>query len=378
MERMRILHVLPTLSRAYGGLVRSALALDKFCSEQEIGSFVYPPWGAWRGGRCLAHFPGPLQLISLFRKVKTSDIIMAHGLWALGTTSACLLARYHSKPYIVNLHGMLDRWSLQQSRWKKQLYGALFERRVLRRASGLRFLNDEELEEARDYGLEAPVFVVPNGVDVSEFRKLPSRNDPRNAFHQLEGQTVVLFMGRLHPKKGLALLIAALAKARKVQRDLHLVLAGPDEGGYLRKIRRLIADYSLERSVTLTGMLAGETKRQVLGAADLFALPSYQEGDSIAVKEAMAAGLPVVITRACHVPEVAEKRAGVIIEHDAEQLADALVVLGGNRDLRRSMGENGRILIAEKYSSQFVAGQIIEICKDILRGECSSAAWRMK
>lgn len=374
---MRVLHVLPTLSPTYGGPVSGASAIAKFSTQQGVPSFVYPPWGTWGGGRSLAYLPGPAQFACLVRQVKSMDIVMVHGIWTLATSIAALLAGYHAIPYIVNLHGMLDRWSLRRSRWKKQFYGALIERSVLRRASGMRFLNEEELEEARDFGLEAPAFILPNGVAMDEFADLPSRNNPASPFHHLQNRTVVLFLGRLHSKKGLSILIPALAQARQVQPDLHLILAGPDEGGFRKQVERWAVKHGLTGSVTFTGMVTGQSKREVLGAADFFVLPSYQEGDSLAVKEAMAASLPVLITPACHMPEVAEQNSGLIVEPNEGQVAEALIVLASDRNILRTMGTNGRRLMERKYGWKSIVGQFIEIYGDILRGEFSSAAWRL-
>jgi glycosyltransferase involved in cell wall biosynthesis len=342
-----------------------------------MSSVLHPPMTCRGGGRALGYLPGPTQLHRLRLETDECDVVMIHGLWTVVGCLAAHFAQRSGKPYVIAPHGMLDRWALSRGSLKKRLFGFLVQRRALERAAALRFLNDDELREAKEYGISAPAFVMPNGVSTEDLAELPSRAEPGNDYHHLHGKIVVLFLGRLHPKKGLRLLIAAFAKARQQCPALHLVIAGPDEGGHRRQVEQWTAEYNLAGAVSLPGMVLGQAKRQVWGAADIFVLPSYQEGDSQAIKEAMAAGLPVVITRACHFDAVERSGAGLVIDTEASALEAALLKLAADGALRHKMGARARGLIEAQFTWVRLAGQLRQVLDDILRGHPTSPAWRL-
>lgn len=340
-------------------------------------SVVHPPPGTWGGGRAVGYLPGPRQVRHLAAETRVSDVVMIHGLWTVTGCVAAYIARSAGTPYVIAPHGMLDRWALARGALKKRLFGVVAQRRALQRAAALRFLNDDELREASDYGITARAFVLPNGVAPEDLAVTPRRLDPRNKHHDEQERVVVLFLGRLHPKKGLRLLIAAFAAARKQVPELQLVIAGPDEGGHRKEVERWIAEHQLTGSVSLPGIVLGESKRQLLRAADLFVLPSYQEGDSQALKEAMAAGLPAVITRACHFDAVDQAGAGMVIDTDAQALEAALVRLASDSALRHGMGARARQLIEEQFTWTRLGAQLRRVFDDVLSGEYTSPAWRL-
>ena len=278
-----------------------------------LGTYVY--WPGWNG------------LGDIARETSAADIVHVHGLWTIPGTVACRSARRHAKPYIITLHGMLALWSLKRSRRKKRVYAALFENRNLENAAALHFLNDSERDEAKLFGASTRSFVIPNAVDLEGFTDLPTRQALDHVIPQAQGKTVVLFLGRLHKKKGLDTLIPAFAQASARSPDLHLLIAGPDEGGYRARVEGWVGDHNLNESVTFLGSVHGDDKKTLWGGADIFVLPSHEEGDSMAVKEAMAARLPVVVTRQCRIPQVETRGAGLVVDPTPESVADALVAL---------------------------------------------------
>jgi glycosyltransferase involved in cell wall biosynthesis len=195
---------------------------------------------------------------------------------------------------------------------------------------------------------------------------LPSAQALHEVCPRLNGKVVALFLGRLHPKKGFGLLMPALAEAVKLIPDLHLLVAGPDEGGYKAQLDTLIEQYALQDHVTFLGMVQGQRKLEAFGAAHFFVLPSHQEGDSVAVKEAMASGLPVVITPACHFPDVTINQAGLVVEPQVQVLTNALLTLGGNECLRQQMGCQARLLVKEHYTWQAIAHRLVREYEHIL------------
>ena len=323
----------------------------------------------------LLYWPGWNGCVALGNYIAWADIVHIHGLWTLPTSAAALLARCYPRPYIIMPHGMLDRWSLRRSHRKKQVYAMLIERRNLDQASALHFLNHEECEEAKDFGCKAPSFVLPNGVDTKIFQALPGKDSLLAQHPRLRGKILALFLGRLHPKKGLDLLIPALSRARKHVPALHLLIAGPDEDGYCAQVVSWVRDHGLDHAVTFLGEVTGANKLAVFAAADLFVLSSYQEGDSMAVKEALAAGLPVLITRACHFSEVETAQAGIVVQPNIDEVADALIKLGANRESRSNMSQNARRFIDRSYRWEIIVGQLMDVYQDIVSGRKDAACW---
>jgi glycosyltransferase involved in cell wall biosynthesis len=271
---------------------------------------------------------------------------------------------------------MLDVWSLKRSRLKKRVYATLFERRNLESAAGLHFLNDSERAEAETFGVTTRSFVIPNAVDPEEFTDLPTRQTLDRLEPRVQGRTVVLFLGRLHEKKGLDILVPAFAEASVRTPDLHLLIAGPDEGGYRSSVEGWIDDHDLRGSVTLLGPVYGRDKMALLGGADIFVLSSHEEGDSIAVKEAMAARLPVVVTRQCRIHQVETAKAGLVVDPRPASVADALVALAEDSDGRKSLGTNGLRLVQEHYAAPLIGRLMLDTYTDILQERTRAPTWR--
>ncbi len=173
---MRVLHVLPTRSQAYGGPVRVAEALGAQLARSGHGVTISPAAGAPASiGTRVAYWPGLGALRALGAQVRSADLVHVHGLWTVPTSGAAAWARALGRPYVITPHGMLDRWSLGHNAGRKKLYAALIEPANLDAAAALHFFNEEEREEARAFGLKAPTFLLPNGVDLEAFADLPGR-----------------------------------------------------------------------------------------------------------------------------------------------------------------------------------------------------------
>ena len=202
---------------------------------------------------------------------------------------------------------MAEPWALRHKRWKKSLYLALVESRNLRQAACLHALSRPEVNHLRHLAPWTPICFVPNGVDLSFFEQLPSRAVLEQDHRELKGKFVLLFFGRVHLKKGLDLLAEALGRVGTDFPDLHLLVAGKDDGAWGPFTER-IKTLGLTKRVTYVGHVGGERARQVWAAADAFILPSYSEGFSMAILEALACSLPSLVTTACHFPELANRR----------------------------------------------------------------------
>lgn len=193
-----------------------------------------------------------------------ADIIHSHGLWMWSDWAALQSARAQNKPHIVSPHGMLEPWAMANSARKKQIMWRVFQRRALENAHILHALCDAEQIAMRDLGLTNSIAVVPNGVNLSEFADLPALDEFDAAFPVAKNRKILLFMARLHPKKGLVPLLNAWKNLAREFPDWLLVMAGPDEGGHRAELENLIEEFGLQQAATFTGMLDGTLKRAAL------------------------------------------------------------------------------------------------------------------
>ena len=295
----------------------------------------------------------------LYERIRRSTGVHIHGIWEAHCMAAAEMARSSKRPYMISAHGMLEQWALDHKRFKKALYAALFERRRLQRAACLRALSADEVNDYRRLGLTNPVVVIPNSVDP------PTGIGAKlfwEAHPELMGKRIVLYLGRLHPKKGLPLLLEAWSRKTRKSEDLHLVIAGPDSEDTRAFLETMTDELNLRSSVTFTGMLTGEHKWSALAAAKLFVLPSYSEGFSVAVLEALAMGLPAIVTVPCHIPEVAIHDCGWVVAPEAGELEGALnEFLALSREDAARLGERGRRLARQRFHPSVVGKQMAQV-----------------
>ena len=293
--------------------------------------------------------------------IRGAEVVHMHGLWQKHTRRGSAIARRHGVPYLIAAHGMAEPWALRHKALKKKVYTALIEGPNLRGASCLHALSRPEIGHLRAMAPEATVCFVPNGVDLRPFDDLPPRRALEATHPELAGKFVVLFFGRIHVKKGLDLLAEAMGTLSKFRDDLHLVLAGHDDGAltpFLEQMKGL----GLADRVTTLGHVSGEAARVAWGAADAFVLPSYSEGFSMAILEALASRLPVLITTACHFPELRQAGGGVIVEPNAEAVTLGLrELLERSADERQRLAEAGRALVESSYTWERQATRLAEV-----------------
>lgn len=289
------------------------------------------------------------------------DIVHCQSLWMLPTAYASDAAYHGGQPVIFTAHGFLEPWALQHSGWKKAIVARLFQDRNLRRAACIHVNSERELESVRQYGLINPVAIIPNGVDAHEFETLPAREVAERAYPALRGKKVALFMSRLHRKKGVEHLLRAWANVTCEYEEWHLVIAGPDDG-YEKLARSYVEEKRLGSTVTFTGHVEGQARLALLAAAELFVLPSFSEGFSMAILEAMACALPVAITHECNFPEVEKAGVGVIGEPSAKGAEEGLrELMGMEQSEREKMGKSAKAFVSENYTWDNVAIQLTEL-----------------
>jgi len=262
------------------------------------------------------------------------------------------------RPYIVAPHGMLDAWALANSAWKKRIAAALFERRHLEGAACLHALCASEADSIRAYGLRNPICIVPNGVDLPAPGSIPATAPW--AGHGADDRRVLLFLGRLHPKKGLRALLDGWAAAAPA--NWRLVIAGWDQGGHQAELESQVDRLNLRDAVRFTGPLHGPAKAAAYGHASGFILPSVSEGLPMTILEAWAHGVPVLMTDACNLPEGFAANAAIRIPTDSDGLARSLLHFTAMTDTERiDLGRRGRDLAAGRFQWARIARELLGV-----------------
>jgi glycosyltransferase involved in cell wall biosynthesis len=306
--------------------------------------------------------------------LKDAGVVHIHGLWQAQTRRGAKLARRHRVPYLVAAHGMAEPWAMRRKFWKKQIYTALIEGKVLRHAACLHALTRPEVGHLRALAPATPIALVPNGVDLSPFDDLPDRDEFDQRFPECAGKFLLLFLSRLHAKKGLDLLAAAFGSVATEWADLHVVLAGND-GGAKQLFDQQIRDLGLDDRVTYLGHASGEAARRAWGAADAFVLPSYSEGFSMAILEALAARLPAIITTACHFPELRDAEGAITVNPTTSEVTQGLRSLREMSPAERlAMADRGRRLVESRYTWDRQAERLAELYRWLDQGGTEPAA----
>lgn len=261
---------------------------------------------------------------------QASDVFHIHALYEQIQYAATRAAQKFRVPYAIRPCGMLAPWCLAQNASRKKIYLAWRLRKMLDRAGAIHFTTEDERQRTAPLGFTAPTIVEPNGIHVQNFaRAVGPEHNLRHAYPQLGDSPIIVFYGRLHPKKGADVLIHAFAKLLgrwpAGQPSPKLVMVGPDADGYQQQLERTAAEAGCQSHIVFTGMLSGDAAVGALQSADLFALTSHQENFGIAVVEALAAGTPVVISDQVNIYDrVVAGGVGEAVPVDAEQASNAL------------------------------------------------------
>ncbi len=379
---MKVLHVIPSISPALGGPTQVVLNLVDALRAEGIDAeivttndngaevldvplnqrVIYQRVPVW----FLPRFPLPMKefIFSaaltrwLWQHVRDYDVLDNHYLFSYAPTCAGAIARWQQVPYTVRTMGQLSPWALAQSRRKKQIYTALIERHNLQSANAIHCTTAAEADDVRRFGLHNPLVTLPLGAP----HPTPVA-DARAALCQLYGipldRPVLLFLSRLHYKKRPDLLLSCLQDLQQRGIECHLILAGSGESDYEATLRQQVAALNLGDRVTFTGFVTGPDKNRLLQGADVFVLPSFSENFGIAVVEAMAVGLPVVLTQGVQIaPEVVEYGAGLVVDGTIAAMTGAIAHLLESPDLRQRLGNRGRQLAIQRYDWRAIARQL--------------------
>lgn len=391
---MKILVVTPYLGSTYGGTSKAIQDLacslaqenhsidivttnanDKVCIEVPLNQWIE------KDGYRVRYFPcwnrntlivSPQLLWWIFRHAEAYDVVHTNTIFSPIISLTHSILRSLQVPYVVTPHGMLEPWALNYKSWKKRYYLSLFEKSNLKQASAIQALASTEAQNILQLDSSLQIAVVPNGIHKESFVDAASPDTLYEKFPEVRGKTLILFLGRIDPKKGLDLLSTAFADVYQRYPNAHLAIAGPDSINYLPTARQFFAEAGCSSAVTFTGMITGELKQAALAAADVYVAPSYSEGFSISVLEGMASGLPCVITTGCNFPEAASAEAAYVVDIDAGSICAAIEQCLEDEIAAKALGDRARNFIFENYTWKKSAERLTQVYSSISRSTTPS------
>ena len=382
---LSVLHVLPSLDPRTGGVAEAVVQLVKHMRQfgcmgdvatldspdgaafDRVCGDVYrlgPGRGFYGLSRKLAHW--------IRRHADDYDAIIVHGIWQFHSVAARIAVAGKQVPLLVFPHGMLDPWfqrSYPAKHIKKVVYWNLLERWVFRRANAILFTCQAELDLARRPFLSDALPLRVNGFGIEPVPVEIDESMFRDAYPELEGKRVLLFLSRIHEKKGCDLLIRAFARVASQDADLRLVIAGPGDDGLIQRLRIEARSLGVDGQVVWTGMLSGNLKWAALRAAELFVLPSHQENFGIAVVEALASGTPVLTTDRVNIwKEIETSGGGWICPDTTDGVAEALARwMRTTAAERYAMRELALDTFRKHFRVEAAARELTEIITEIRR-----------
>jgi len=288
------------------------------------------------------------------------DYVYTYGIWNYPAIAAGAACRHLRVPYIVSPRTGLMQWPLRQRWVRKKIFLWLFGWRYLQGAWAVHYTTDVEQCESEQAGVDTPGFVVPNPIDLSEFDSIPDPDRFRKKLGLSSDSSVLLFLGRLEPRKGIELSLRAFSRLQKKVPGSKFIISGPGDEQYLQKVKALVEELSISDAVVFTGYVDATARLEVLSAADAFVLTSRTENFAMAAVEAMATGTPVVLSEEVGVAQNAEGAgAGIRVPLQEDRVTEALTKVLTSSSLRKEMGRNGPIHVRQLYGRKAVANQML-------------------
>lgn len=354
---MKVFLSVASLAAHYGGPARSVLGLAKALSQSDVQV------GLWAADRSYpiafdsADWVPKLQLFQNSLEQSLSqfgapDILHDNGIWLAHNRQIARFSQRHKIPRIVSLRGMIEPWAMQHSGWKKRLAWPTYQRKHLQSATCFHGTADKEAIHAKELGLSPRCFIVSNGIDLLEELPISASILP-------QPQTA-LFLGRLHPVKGLELFIEAWANCSP--KNWKVMLAGPDENGYQSRLKALLEKKNLTHQFEFLGSVDNQRKAELFQQVDMLIQPSYTENFGLAIAESLASGVPVLTTTGTPWEKIAETGCGWWVPATTEGLEEAIrQATACTKAELREMGDIGRSQVADDYSWTKIADQFLDI-----------------
>ena len=384
---MKILHIVPSVDPAQGGVIavvrQQSEAITELGHQSHVLSLDDPH------SACITQFGQPVYAMGparghyrfcaalvpwLTTHAQQYDAIVVHGLWQYHAFGAWRALRTQAVPYFVFPHGMLDPWFRRNYPWKhlkKWLYWPWADYRLLRGARQVLFTCEEEKRLARQsfWLYKARESVVPLACEEPPAHEDAGADAFYRLYPQLRSKRCLLFLGRIHPKKGCDLLIKAFAQIAAEQDDLHLIMAGPDQIGWQTELKSLTQSLRVDDRIVWTGMLQGSTKWAALRASEALILPSHQENFGLVLAESLATGTPTLLSNQVNIwREIASQGAGLVEPDTLEGTLQLLRRwLSLDTDERRAMGKRARACYERYFSHNAVKNHVETLLSSTLR-----------
>jgi glycosyltransferase involved in cell wall biosynthesis len=389
---VKILNVLASLAPRYGGPSKTAPELAQALAARGHQVTIYTT--NWDGpgeldvplyqpvrekGVDVWYFPvqfprfwafAPGLIAALHNHVRDFDIVHVYSLYFSYGWFARINCRRYNVPFVIQPHGSLDPFLYKHHRWRKFIAEHAYENGNIRAASAILYNTEEEREIAQGAVRSRPSGIVPLGLNLAEYSHERPKGNFRRRHPETQGKELVVFLSRVNFKKGLDLLVTAFATVARERPNAHLVIAGPDNEGYGAKIREQCVKENIANRVTMAGVLSEDEKRDLFADGDVFALTSYTENFGVTILEALACGLPVVISDKVNIwREIDGAQAGKVVPCHPTEIAQALGALLDYENERRRLAENGRRLLREKFQWERVAEQQENFFKAVIDGD---------
>lgn len=364
---MKIVHSIKNLNFSSGGPVRAIIDLSTKLAERghEVRIVTYEDTNApeeWKSNP--SHNPCTVPLgkehalglrFSTEQKriaretIEWADVVHAHGIWTPLAKNICAVSRAMQKPYVISLRGMLDDWCMEQRRTKKLIYLRLGGSAMLNNASMIHSTAEGELAQSKKWFPGSEGVVIPNLLNLEPYENMPDPQIARDAFPMFEhGDPVLLYLSRLHYKKGVEHLIEAAKILRENGTPHRVLIAGDGDKEYENTLRALVKQHALEDHIAFLGLVVGDEKISLYQAADLFVLPTSQENFGFVIYESLAAGTTVLTTKGVDTwPELESQAHATICEQRAASIADAILRLTSDKATLDANGAHGRKWIFE-------------------------------
>lgn len=388
---MKVLHVTPSIGPSRGGTSEAILGMVSALSNQGVSADIVTTDDNGEERLCVPHgkrikfheaptyffprFSSSYAFLRdyafsaaftrwLWKNINDYDLLHIHSIFSYPATISMWLARFKGVPYVNHPHGMLCDWPLQQSSQKKKRYLKLFEYANLNRSEVLMLTSDQEAKELNRARFKVRHVIIPIGLTVPA-RITNSHLRLRQKLGLPATEPIILFLSRIHYKKGLDYLIRALGKMNSHR--FSLVIAGSGEPEYERTVKALVQESGLAGHTRFVGFVKGDDKDLLLQGSDIFVLTSYSENFGVAVLEALAAGLPAIVTPGVALSEVVKQhQLGIVPELDEEAIATAILKALNQPEAMKKMGDRARQLVLNHYTWDRVAAQMIEVYSAIL------------
>lgn len=383
-EALHCIQYLPHIRLEDGGVIRYVLDLCMLLHRQGVRVTLVTQDGrdvpaAWfsegdcpsvivlKGKQLPAGILSEKALNSIKDLFGENTVINIHVPWLISNVQIANLATKHNIPYVVTPHGSLDVWSMKQKTLKKLLFWYLFAKKMFKRAKFIHYTATSEKEQAEKYIRKDGVKIIPCAFDATDYRILPDKAIAKNRYKEISSiHPNILFLSRLHPKKGADILINAIKILSKKGVRVNVLIAGPDDysvKGYRDLLSATVNEANLQDYIHFIGMVKGNEKLSLYRNADIFVLPTHQENFGLVLIEALACNTPVLTSYEVDIWKDIQHGGAVIVNNNPDELAEKIELLLSDKNNLRSLGVKGRDWVLTELDADKVSHQYLSMYK---------------